>query len=147
MMGPRWRAWLRWIITTTACVGAGLLLLLTFAWSRYGTVIAATHALRGDPIICDRYTTTVAPGGQKQICEFRLTNRSARAIRLLGAQTTCTCVVVTGLPRSLAAGELLVLQVRVRPDGRDPSFSTSIRIFTDESTLPALELQLASGAA
>lgn len=123
--------WSSWLATTSGCFVVGLLAIGLFVNLRYGTVAAATHAWRGDLIVCDRYEVAVDRPQPLQTIAFRLTNTSSQPIRILGAQSSCTCVMATGLPFNIAPGGSKTLEVRFKPKKMDALIRESIRVFTD----------------
>ncbi len=137
--------WSSWIVTTTVCFVVGLLTLGLFGKLRYGTVAATVHAWRGDVMLCDRYEVAIGRPQSDQTIAFQLTNTSSQPIRVLGARSSCTCVMATGLPLNVAPGATKTLEVRFKPKKLDVPLSESIRVFTDRPGQQIIPLTISAG--
>ena len=136
-----------WLATTAIGFIVGLLGAVLFFQGRYGTWAATTHAWRGDVVLSDRYDVVVTPRPDPQTVAFWLTNTSAQPVRVVGAQSSCSCVMATGLPLDFAPGASQSLQVRIQPRKTADPFRESIRIFTDRPGQSIISLTISADKA
>jgi hypothetical protein len=116
---------------TVVFINIGLAALVAFALFQYGSLGAALAHLRGDPLVPDSYSKSVGDIREGVNVSFRLTNTTRKPIELLGANTSCTCTVVSGLPVTIPAGGAYLLGVTVNPKEDVKPADARIRIFTD----------------
>lgn len=136
-----------WLMTTAIGFVVGLLAAGSVCKVRYGTWAATVHAWRGDVVLSDRYDVALDPKPDAQTVAFRLTNTSSRPVRVLGAQSSCTGMMATGLPLDFAPGASRTLEVRVKPRKAATGFRESIRVFTDRSGQRSIPLTISVGPA
>ena len=141
-MHERARGWSSWLLTTAIGFAVGLLVAVGVVRARYGTWAAATHALRGDAVLSDRYEVALDRPEAAQTVAFRLTNTSSTPVRLIGAQSSCSCVMATGLPLKVAPGASQTLEVRFKPKKASTSFRESVRVFTDRHGQQVIPLSI-----
>ena len=127
-------------MTTLVCFAFSSLALALFVKMRYGSLETAAHAWRGDAILCDLYEVAIAQPQPSQTVAFQLTNTSSQPIRLLGADSSCTCVMATGLPMDFAPGTRKTLEVRFKPKKLDVPIDESIRLFTNRANQQVISL-------
>ena len=135
---------LPWLATTAICFVVGLILAVGGIKARYGTWTAATHAWRGDAILCDRYEVVLDHPQPLQIIAFRLINVSAQPVRFLGAQSSCTCAMATGLPFECPPGASKTLEVRFKPKQTASPIRESVSLFTDHPGQQVISLTIAA---
>ncbi len=123
--------WSSWVATTSICFLTGLLAITLFIKLHYGSLATVAHAWRGDLVLFDRYEVAIDHPQPVQMVAFRMTNTSSQPIRILGAQSSCTCVMATGLPLNFAPGTTKTLEVRFKPKTMDGPIRESVRVFTD----------------
>ncbi len=103
-----------------------------------GSLTSAIAFLRGDSLIPDAYLKSFGSTlvGSETEVRFRLWNRTGRVIRILGAKTSCTCLVTSELPRDVAPGGRTDLMVTVRAK-KPGSLSQSLQVITDDRSCPS----------
>jgi hypothetical protein len=108
---------LRWLAT----VGFSLLLATVFValagWLAFGSAYALPALATGQVVVVDKSVIdvgTVAPGETRTIA-FTIRNVTSRAIPIVGARLSCSCVRPVGLPIEIPPGAQRQLVVRVRP--------------------------------
>jgi len=72
--------------------------------------------------------------GQTYLAAFLFRNQAHTSLQLLGAQSDCNCVAVSGFPRTIMAGvaQRLVFEVHVPVDQPAGFFEPRIRILSDQ---------------
>jgi hypothetical protein len=84
----------------------------------FGSARAILCNLRGEQLLADfdpQKCAPIRPGGIGDV-GFTIQNVSWSPVKVIGANDTCDCIVVDGLPFGLASGESKQLNVRVRVD-------------------------------
>ena len=144
-MGERFRGgpW-SWLLTTAISFVVGLLVVVLVVQVRYGSWATARHALRGDVMLSDRYEVALDRPATAQTVVFRLTNTSSDPIRVIGAQSSCSCVMATGLPLTIAPGASQTLEVRFKPKKTAQSFRESVRVFTNRPGQQVIPLAISA---
>jgi hypothetical protein len=99
--------------------------------------------MAGDRLIPDAYCKSfgTADEGRDQTVSFALRNVGGNTITILGAKSTCTCVVADDLPVTIAPRASHLLKVMVRPRGAG-AFFERLRCFTDRSPQTELVLEV-----
>ncbi len=110
---PRKRA-IAWLATTIGLVAIGLASLLLGGIYRFGSAASALAYLRGDRLIPDTYTKTFGTVGKDEgpSVGFTLTNYTEQAIKVLGANASCTCLVASDMPIVVPPGGSAILRQR-----------------------------------
>lgn len=108
---PSWR---RGIVCGLLLVGV----LLSGLAVHFGSARAILCNLRGEQLLADFNPLTCAPirPGATGDVEFTVRNVSWSAVKIIGANAQCDCLVVDSLPLELASGASRQLNVRVRVD-------------------------------
>jgi hypothetical protein len=122
---------LSWFAIAFISFVIGLFVLIVVDPFRYGTLAATNRAWKGDVILSDRYEIAVDKFQLERAIRFQLTNISTKPIRFLGAQTPCTCVLVTGLPTSCEPKASIKLEIRLDPKKLKKTARIPVRVFTD----------------
>jgi hypothetical protein len=87
---------------------------------------------RGEPLVLAATKSIgVLEGGRHYTVHVPLTNASRRPIKIIGAQASCICTTLTGLPLSLAPGESRSLDIDISTIERMGRIETRIDLFTD----------------
>ena len=110
---------------------------------RFGSLSHTLAYARGVRLLADEPTMDLGPmeAGSRMTFAFRLTNLTGRPIKLIGAQTSCSCMVVDDLPTTIPPLQSRAIPVGIEaPSQADMPASGSVRFFTDEPD--ALELAL-----
>lgn len=90
-----------------------------------------------------------ARAGDVVVAEFAVKNVSSGPVKLLGAQSGCSCTVSEGLPLSLDPGQVgkIRLRVNVRPFDADHVVTTSAQLFTNrDGTVPPLVVKVSQSS-
>ena len=75
--------------------------------------------------------------------EFSVTvsNLGNRPVRILGLQTSCSCVAMLGVPVNLPASGRCTIKARFRPTRKQTGrFTQTLRLFTDEASQRHLDV-------
>ena len=134
---PWWKSAATGFVVGLVALGAG-------GWWRYGTWQVAAHAWRGDAVLADRYEVALDRPQDAQTVAFRLTNTSSHPIRVLGAKSSCTCVMATGLPLDFAPGASRTLEVRVKPKKLTAGSRESVQIYLDHAGQRSIPLTISA---
>lgn len=115
-----------------------------WAYLTFGSIYAAVGFLRGDGLAADTATQSfgVAKPGSTSEMIFNIRNITRQPITILGAATSCNCLVVDSLPKKLGAGETYPLKVRIRIGPKLGDFHQDMELFTDYPTQPSMPLEL-----
>ncbi len=71
---------------------------------------------------------------------FTLRNLTDHPIRIQGAQTSCACTVVEGIPRTIAAGDAQDFKGVVHTSTKPGQFDGSFVLYTDDDNEPEVRL-------
>jgi Protein of unknown function (DUF1573) len=100
----------------------------------FDSVSSALAFLRGDRLIPDSYTRTIGTvdSSSDQVATFELTNHAKRPITILGARSSCGCVVPDDkLPMKFFHKEKRLLTIKIHPALKDGGFFERIVLYTD----------------
>jgi hypothetical protein len=119
-------------------VGAALLTSLGLGWLSYdyGSITAGLARLRGEQLVLVPATLDAGAGApnERRQCRLQIVNLSNRHVNILGAQSTCGCVVVEDqLPFRLAAGESKEISITVTFVGPQTELLQSVTVYSDLS--------------
>jgi hypothetical protein len=137
VLAPNGRPWrkraMRWLATTTILVAIGFASLLLGGIYQFGSAASALAYLRGDGLIPDAYTKSfgIAAGGEIRSLTFSLKNWTKQPIKVLGASSSCTCLVTSDLPAVVPPMGRLNLRVSARAKSGLGPYSERIHLFTD----------------
>ena len=126
---------------TLAFVGCGLFLFaLSIAWKSYrpGELIVKERVLAWTSPTEKTFRMLNLDAAQ---AKFRLENVGGRPVRILDVQTTCGCVTPEISPKTVAPGEVRVVEVKATPIQIGEK-SVDITITTDSPVSPKLVLTL-----
>jgi hypothetical protein len=106
----------------------GLVLLANIG---YGSVRAAIgYYLRSETVLCDSAVKSVriTDSVDKVEVRFKLANRGARAVRILGCETSCACMLPDDLPFDLQPTETrsILFTIATKTRGGTPRFSKPV---------------------
>ncbi len=112
---------------------AGIASVILWGQVRFGSVSACFRYVAGDRFLVDSPLKSFGSvqTGQVALVSFRLTNMSSQAVRLLGSQSSCKCVLpgypLAGIPPYSSCD----LKIRVTPGPMIGTFKESVVLFTD----------------
>ena len=139
--GRRWRFDARASSFRLAAAAAGLFafFLLGGVWLTFGSVGAAADAWNG---IAVRVTPSIFDFGEIQadrdyVATFRLANRTSSQLTVLGAETRCTCVIASDLPRVLGPNQSTDIHVRLKQRSSIPGGRIKPGLFTKQGRVAA----------
>jgi hypothetical protein len=141
--------WLRsswlWFCAPVLAGLLGAIAVGVFAVREYGSLMSAADRLKGDCLFPNASVVDIGRivRGQKATAQFLILNRAASTVRILGASCSCTCSVVSELPRDVGCGQKVTISVvttgsKIKP-GR---FTVYVRLYTDAASQPALNLNV-----
>jgi Protein of unknown function (DUF1573) len=84
----------------------------------------------------------VIKSGRRCRAGFDLTNAGTLPIKVIGAESTCSCATVTELPFTMMPGENRRLNVEVVTRDKIGQILEELRVFTDHPDLPSLVLRV-----
>jgi len=112
----------------------------------FGSLANARAFVRGEKLVVadpQRSLGDVA-AGTKLTLNYPITNMTGHPVKILGAQPSCSCMVVDTVPMVLAASETRSIPVSVdTSEGNNDSLSGTVDIFTDEPEAQTLHLTFA----
>jgi hypothetical protein len=133
-----------WMALTAIITNIGLLSTAAIAFYFFGSFGSAVAYLSGDRLIADTYTRSVGnvSEGEPHAVFFKLTNMSNQAIEILGAKSSCTCLVVDQLPAVLPPHGVFRLRIGLRPKPKSSRIDERVRLFTDREGQRQLDLRV-----
>lgn len=132
----------KWLLILSACNFS--LVLGGLAFSGVGKLSEAGVFFANGPLVFRSKTSMgILEQGQRYKVRVPVTNVSRRPIKIIGAQTSCTCTTLTGLPLSLQPQEKQVLEIGVSTFGKNGALTARVELFTDDPTKQNIALQLA----
>lgn len=135
---------LSWTAMTLIFANTGLGVLVVVAVYMFGSIESALGYLRGDRLIPEVRSKSfgLISGHADLLIPIRIKNLLRRPVRVLGAKTSCTCVVIDNLPMTLPPTSVSAIRVRVRPSVKSGQVTESIRIITDYKDQAYLDITL-----
>lgn len=122
-----------WLTVTIILINVGFASLLAVGIYQFGSVASALAYLRGDGLIPDAYAKdfgTVSNEVQHSV-EFLLSNYSKQPIKLLGTNSSCTCLTTDDLPVIVPPNGNTTLRVTVRAKSGPGSYFERLSVITD----------------
>jgi hypothetical protein len=130
-----------WIL---ACVGGGGLLIgaaLAWGYWQFGSLASTVAYLNGERVFVDPDTLSlgVVRRGEERDLRFTIRNRTGKAVKLLGAKSTCGCMrMEETFPISIGEGGQRELTIHVWLTGKDSAFDKRVDFYTDEESKPVI---------
>lgn len=141
------RPWLRgkrihWMLTvalTTAFLGVGG----TYGVFRFGSIAAAISYVGGARVLVDDDLKDLGDVrvGDSSTLSFGLKNLTGHPVTIQGAQSSCTCAVIDGLPCSIEPGGVNYLLVKVTASSGRQYINGTLSVYTDDSGTPVIHLR------
>ncbi len=128
-----------------ACVACLLLLLSIAATFWFGSPSIALAYLRGQRIEITPQVVSVGLGeiGQSRDVQIELRTHTAKAIRVFGGTSDCSCVATQDLPITLAASSSALIQVTMKFTGQPGAFlRKAILRIDDDGRFQDLEFRI-----
>jgi hypothetical protein len=99
----------------------------------FGSTSSALAYLRGHRLIPDAYTKSfgAATTDERPSVNFLLTNWTEQPIKVLGANSSCTCLVTSDLPFVVPPKGRALLKVGARAKSRSGPYAERLRVITD----------------
>jgi hypothetical protein len=135
------RTW-PWTSMTFLLVMMGLIPLLIWFFLYPDSYNNALGYFTNSPLIADSYTRSFGNVASDRDVDvtFLLTNRSAVPIKLLGYNTSCTCVNINAIPTIIPASRSLPLKVSISTNVKFGTISQDIHLYTDHPERPQIVL-------
>jgi hypothetical protein len=135
---------LSWAAMTLIFANIGLGVLVVVALYTFGSIESALGYLRGDRLIPEVRSKSFGTisGNDDLVIAFRIKNLLRRPVRVLGAKTSCTCLILDDLPMTLPPTSVSAIRVRVRPRVKTGRVAESIQILTDYKYQSHLDIKL-----
>lgn len=130
---------------TSGLAASAILAVLSVAsyWS-LGSLEAGVSYLRGNRLFLDQHTRDlgIVDAGTHEVA-FRVKNLSSQPVQIVGAKTSCSCVVAEDLPVTIEPSASLLLRIRVQIDDRRGSrYSQTMQLITDRGVEPAMAVTM-----
>ncbi len=135
---------LSWMALTVIITNIGLLAIAAIALYFFGSFGSAVAYLGGDRLIADAYTRSVGvvSVGDQHAVFFKLTNMSNQAVEIVGAKSSCTCLVLDQLPVVLPPRGVFRLRIGLRPKPRPGQIAERVSLITDREGQQRLDLKI-----
>lgn len=134
------RSW-HWMGSTITAFFAISLGFVAFAEYRYGGIRVFVRSIRGETVILDpsRFNLGSITVGETIVRQSFLHNYTSEPIRILGANSQCSCVVAEDLPAIVPPGESYTINVRIKPEAKR-KIEETIVLFTDHPAKQKLSI-------
>ena len=113
----------------------------------YGFYLISSHRAGAESVGLDQIEVTpgqpvgVVESGTVVTASFTVKNKSDRPIRILGADTSCSCTTVDELPPLLEASQSLVIKLSIHTPETPTPFHGQCDLFTDNSNQRTVALK------
>jgi Protein of unknown function (DUF1573) len=134
------KAPLKWLATTllAACVGIGCL--AAVGVYLFGSVANAVGYLNGQRLFAHPEALVRTVTGEAREFSVTVSNLGKGPVRILGVQSSCSCVAMLGVPVNLPASGRCTIKARFRPTRKQTGrFTQTLRLFTDEPSQAHLD--------
>jgi Protein of unknown function (DUF1573) len=112
-------------------------------WYRYGSAVLSSFG-RKPLVFRDLTEVGTVERGPAYTVRVSLANTSGTSIIVLGAETSCGCMNLTGLPFTLPPGEARTLEIRFDTRGKDGHILGVVRLFTDCPEQPSPSFRISA---
>lgn len=117
----------------TACSLTNCVLVLGGLISYGMSLPAVVSYFQGESLVlANTHSVGALEEGRRYTFGIPISNASSRPIRITGAQTSCGCTTLTGLPLTLAPREKRTLEIQVAAIRRMGEFDSRIDLFVDQ---------------
>jgi hypothetical protein len=127
---------LGWSILAILAILAVTPTIAFYGWSflHFGTFKAGGAWLRGDPVHVLESVVDLGerPAGERAEAACVVWNFSRDPVRILGSRTSCSCVVIDGLPMTIPPRSKKAIRVDVAVDSEPESFEQKAAFYTDQ---------------
>jgi Protein of unknown function (DUF1573) len=109
----------------------------------FGSLSRALAYASGDRVLVDERQKALLGmlAGSKSVVQYSITNLTGRDLKILGADTSCTCTSIENLPLTVARGMSKELTVSISAPRQPGPTSASIILFTDYDSQPTVPLE------
>jgi hypothetical protein len=113
-------------------------------WWFFSSVHAGLAYLGGAALVISPQNVDLGriAAGERRDFEVSLQNMDRRPIKIVGARSSCTCIVIDGLPRTIEAGKTITLKARVVVPRDKPEFAQVLTYYTDSPESPKLAVRV-----
>jgi Protein of unknown function (DUF1573) len=136
---------LSWTVLTLIITSIGLGSIAAVAIYVFGSIGSALAYFRGDRLIADAYTRSVGTvsAGEQHAVFFKIRNMSNQAVKIVGADSSCTCVVADQLPVNVPPHGVFRLRIGVHPKKSQPGqIAEHVSLITDLESQQRLNLKI-----
>ena len=123
----------RRLLLTAGLAAAALAVLAASSKILFGSVRAGLSYLAGERLIVDSHVKAFGEvaGDQTRRVTFRLTNRTGKEVQIIGAKSSCTCIVADHLPVSIPVAAGFDMNIQVRRGPKIGPVTEVVRYYTD----------------
>ena len=134
----------RWLVMTILIVLVLAFILSFWGRNRFGSFAGGVAFISGQRTILDREVLGLGSVRQGSSRTFRVSVRNLNSwdVKLLGANYSCTCSSLSGLPSTIPAGSMITLIAKINPRKKIGKLNESIVIFTDDPASRTLEIRI-----
>jgi Protein of unknown function (DUF1573) len=135
---------LSWMSLTLIITNIGLVSIAAIALYVFGSFGAALAYFSGDRLIADAYSRSVGivSVGEQHAVFFKIRNMSNQTVRIVGADSSCTCLVTDQLPVVLPPHGVFRLRIGVRPKSQPGQIAERVSLITDREGQQSLNLKI-----
>jgi Protein of unknown function (DUF1573) len=124
---------LKWLAATLLAASIGLGCLAASGVYLFGSVRNALGYVNGQRLFAQPEGLVSTVSGQAREFSVIVSNLGKRPVRIVGAQSSCSCLIPLGPPADVPANGRCTVKVRFRPKQKQVGrFTQSIGLFTDD---------------
>jgi Protein of unknown function (DUF1573) len=124
---------LTWLAATLVAASVGIGCLAAAGVYLLGSVGNALGYVNGQRLFAQPEGLVSTASGQAREFSVIVSNLGKRPVRILGAQSSCSCLIPLGPPADVPANGRCTVKVRFRPKRKQVGrFTQSIALFTDD---------------
>jgi hypothetical protein len=136
-----WKASLTWLAATVLAASVGLGCLAAVGVYLFGSVGNAVGYMKGQRVFARPEALVSTVTGKAREFSVTVSNLGKRPVRILGVQSSCSCVATHGIPVDLPANSRCTIKANFRPKGKQTGrFTQTLRLFTDEPNQQHLDV-------
>ncbi len=132
-----------WFVVAMTLVGIGFVFII-WAQLRFASYSFALHYLQGERVQVQipLKQLGVHKLGDHIDAKVKITNHGDKSVTIVGAVADCSCVATSGLPKDIAPGETVHLQVHASFGPKIGDWRQQITYLTNNFQQPELNLEL-----
>lgn len=131
------RGWRKFLITSTICATCLILVALAVGTYTFGSPELAFAYARGYDFVLDDPVIELGECDRDEVREvaFRFVNLKSTPLKIVGASTSCNCVVTEGLPLQVPPRSTVSIPVQVHLKANDPDFLQTVSLYVGDEQL------------